>query len=60
VAEVIGPYAAAANLCLASEQVGGMQFYSKRHVFPRIGADWVLPFPTLVWIELTQFNQVFT
>lgn len=51
-AEPIGPYATGANLCFASEVVDGLRFYTRRKVFPRFGRRIVLPFPTLVWIEI--------
>ena len=50
-AEPIGRWATGANLCLASEVVGGLRFSTRRKVLPRIGRTAV-PFPTLVWIEL--------
>jgi hypothetical protein len=51
-ADVIGKWANAANFCLASEVVDGLRFYTRRRVFPRFGTQTVLPFPTLVWIEI--------
>ncbi len=51
-ADVIGHWAKAANFCLASEQVECLRFYTRRRVYPRIGARTVLPMPTLVWIEI--------
>jgi hypothetical protein len=51
VADVIGRWASAANVPLASEEVGGLRFYTRRRVYPRIKQGLVLPFPTLVWIE---------
>lgn len=56
VANVIGRWASAANLCLASENVTGLRLYTRRRVYPRIGANFVVPFPTLVWIELTDVS----
>jgi hypothetical protein len=50
-ADVIGSWAKAANFCLASEQVDGLRFYTRRRVYPTLGGGVVLPFPTLVWIE---------
>lgn len=55
-ADVIGRWASAANLCLASEQVQGFRFYTRRRVLPRIGSHIVLPLPTLVWIELDDLS----
>jgi hypothetical protein len=51
-ADVIGRLATAANLCLSSEQVTGLRFYTRRKVFPRFGHGLVMPVPTLVWIEI--------
>ena len=36
VAEPIGRWATGANLCLASEVVDGLRFYTRRKVFPRL------------------------
>lgn len=57
-AVVIGRWATAANYCLASEQVEGLRFYTRRRVYPRIGARLVLPFPTLVWIEIDDIHLI--
>lgn len=51
-ADVIGPWAAAANYCLDSFVVEGLRFYTRRRVYPRLGRKVVLPAPTLVWIEI--------
>ncbi len=51
-ADVIGAYATAANFCLASVEVGGLRFYTRRKVYPRLGPGAVVRFPTLVWIEI--------
>lgn len=52
-ADVIGTWAHAANLCQASTTVQGLRFYTRRRVYPRLGTgETVLPWPTLVWIEL--------
>jgi hypothetical protein len=51
-ADVIGRWATAANCCLASQQVGGLTFYTRRKVFPCMRGRFVLPAPTLVWIEI--------
>jgi hypothetical protein len=60
-ADVIGPWATAANCCLASERVAGLRFYTRRKVYPRIGrGNGVMPFPTLVWIEIDDLNVNFT
>lgn len=56
-ADVIGSWATAANLCLASRVAGGLRFYTRRKVYPRwMGGKAVLPFPTLVWIELDDLD----
>jgi hypothetical protein len=57
-ADVIGSWATAANCCLASEQVGGFRFYTRRKVYSLIGKRTVMPFPRLVWIELNDINVV--
>ncbi len=51
-ADVIGAWATAANLCLASETVDGLRFYTRRRVYPRLGEGGPMPFPTLVRIDL--------
>lgn len=52
-AHVIGPWAAAANFCLASVEVEGLPFYSRRKVYPRPGGyEAAVRFPALVWIEI--------
>jgi len=52
-ADVIGKWATAANCILASEVVDGLRFYTRRKVYPRMGArQTVWPFPLLVWIEI--------
>jgi len=58
-ADVIGAWATAANCCLASETVAGLRFYTRRKVFPRMGPrQWVLPLPTLVWIEIDDLRVI--
>jgi hypothetical protein len=57
-ADVIGKWANAANFCLASEVVDGMRFYTRRRVLPRFGTQTVLPFPTLVWIEIDAIRLI--
>ena len=60
VAEPIGRWATGANLCLASEVVDGLRFYTRRKVFPRFGPRRrVIPFPTLVWIEIDDLRVLF-
>jgi hypothetical protein len=56
VAEVFGHWAAAANFCLASEVAGGLRLYTRRKVVPSLGRRAALPFPTLVWIELSDLQ----
>ena len=52
-AEPIGSWATGANFCLASEVAGGVRFYTRRKVFPRLGPrGTVFRFPTLVWIAI--------
>ncbi|MEZ5839349.1 MAG: hypothetical protein R3D02_02585 [Hyphomicrobiales bacterium] len=52
-ADVIGGWATAANLALASETVEGLRFYTRRKVYPRMGPrQTVLVGPLLVWIEI--------
>lgn len=58
-ADVIGRWARAANFCLASDVVEGLRFYTRRRVYPRLLGDAVLPFPTLVWIELAEVSVRF-
>ncbi|MBL8490903.1 MAG: hypothetical protein JNM82_09005 [Rhodocyclaceae bacterium] len=57
-ADVIGPFATAANLCLAGEAVDGLRFYTRRRVVPRFGDNLLLPGPTLVWIEIDDLRVV--
>ena len=57
-ADVIGKWANAANFCLASEIVDGVRFYTRRRVLPRFGTQTVLPFPTLVWIEIDAIRLI--
>lgn len=55
-ADVMGRLASAANVCLASENVAGLLFYTRRRVYPRLGAKFVAPWPNLVWIELSDLR----
>ena len=57
-ADVIGRWATAANLCLASTVVGDLRFYTRRQVYPRLGGAAVLPFPRLVWIAIDDIRVV--
>ena len=58
-AEPIGSWATGANLCLESEVVAGIRFYTRRKVFPRLGPhNTIVRFPTLVWIELDDVRVV--
>ena len=56
VAEVFGPWAAGANLCLRSEVIDGLRLYTRRRVVPSVGRSASVPFPTLVWIDLDQVS----
>lgn len=56
VADVIGPFASAANFCLAFDGVTGLRLYTKRRVYPRFGENLIAPFPTLVWVEFADLN----
>lgn len=58
-ADVIGRLATAANFCRAAEEVDGIRFYTRRQVVPRFGDGLILPFPTLVWIELDSLRVRF-
>lgn len=57
-ADVIGPWATAANRCLDATVVDGLRWYTRRRVTPRFGADTVLPGPTLVWIAIEGLRVV--
>ena len=60
-ADVIGPYATAANYCLASVEVDGLRFYTRRKVYPRLGpGKTVVRFPTLVWIAIEDLRVVWS
>ena len=52
-AEVIGGWAKAAHLCADHVGADGLVFPSRRWVRPIGLRDRPLPFPTMVWIELT-------
>lgn len=58
-ADVIGSWATAANRVLASTEVDGLRFYTRRRVTPRMG-PWqtVLPFPLLVRIDISGVSLV--
>jgi hypothetical protein len=60
VADVIGPWAAAANFCRDAMEVEGLRFYTRRRVYPRLGSRVVLPGPTLVWIEIDDLQVATT
>jgi len=59
-ADVIGRWATAANFCIASEEVDGLRFYTRRRVLPRFGGLTVSPVPTLVWIEIGDIHLIRT
>lgn len=58
-ADLMSQFATAANFCTASEEVAGMRFYTRRKVTPRFGQRLVMPFPTLVWIEIDKLQVRF-
>jgi hypothetical protein len=51
-AEPFGGWAKAAHLCREHARYDGLLFATSRRVFPRGPGGRVLPFPTLVWIEI--------
>lgn len=55
-ADPVGRWAKVANFCLAAEHVAGLRFTTRRKVYPRFGSRIVLPFPTLVWIEIDDLD----
>lgn len=55
VAEVLSRFATAANCILESQTHDGFRFYTRRRVYPRLGPKkTVVPFPVLVWLNITQ------
>jgi len=56
VAEVIGRWARAAQYCTDHMDVGGLVFPTRRRVYPIGPGNRSLPFPTLVWLNLTDIR----
>ncbi|MEK6326056.1 MAG: hypothetical protein AABM66_00825 [Actinomycetota bacterium] len=56
VAEVVGGWARAAHYCAEHAQAGGLVFPTRRWVRPIRPGNRSLPFPTLVWIELSELQ----
>lgn len=57
-ADVIGPWAKAANFCLESTVVEGLRFHTRRRVLPQMG-PLVMPRPVLVLIEIDELQPSF-
>lgn len=56
VAEVVGGWAKAAHYCAHHAKAGGLVFPTRRWVRPIGPRNRSLPFPTLVWIDLTDLH----
>ena len=56
VAEVVGRWARAAHYCADHAQAGGLVFPTRRWVRPIRPGNRSLPFPTLVWLELSELH----
>jgi hypothetical protein len=56
VAEVVGRWARAAHYCAEHAQVGGLVFPTRRWVRPIRPGNRSLPFPTMVWLELSELH----
>ena len=56
VAEVVGGWAKAAHYCDDHAQAGGLVFPTRRWVRPIRPGNRSLPFPTLVWLELSDLQ----
>jgi hypothetical protein len=56
VAEVVGRWARAAHYCADHAQAGGLVFPTRRWVHPIGLRNRSLPFPTMVWIELSELQ----
>jgi hypothetical protein len=54
VAEVVGGWARAAHYCTEHAEAGGLVFPTRRWVRPIGPRNRPLPFPTLVWLELSE------
>jgi hypothetical protein len=58
VAEVVGRWAHAAHYCAEHAEAGGLRFPTRRWVRPIGPRNRSLPFPTLVWLELSDLRVV--
>ena len=56
VAEVVGGWARAAHHCAEHAQAGGLVFPTRRWVRPIRPGNRSLPFPTLVWLEISELQ----
>jgi hypothetical protein len=56
VAEVVGGWARAAHYCAEHVRAGGLVFPTRRWVRPIRPGNRSLPFPTLVWLELSELH----
>jgi len=56
VAEVVGRWAKAAHYCAEHAQAGGLVFPTRRWVRPIRPGNRSLPFPTVVWLELSELH----
>jgi hypothetical protein len=56
VAEVVGRWARAAHYCDRHAEAGGLVFPTRRWVRPIGPGNRSLPFPTMVWIELSELE----
>jgi hypothetical protein len=56
VAEVVGRWARAAHYCAEHAQAGGLVFPTHRWVHPLGPRNRSLPFPTMVWLELSELH----
>jgi hypothetical protein len=56
VAEVVGGWARAAHYCADHAQAGGLVFPTRRWVRPIRPGNRSLPFPTMVWLELSELQ----
>jgi hypothetical protein len=56
VAEVVGGWARAAHYCAEHVRAGGLVFPTRRWVRPIRPGNRSLPFPTMVWLELSELH----
>jgi hypothetical protein len=56
IAEVVGRWARAAHYCADHAQAGGLVFPIRRWVHPVGPRNRSLPFPTMVWLELSELQ----